>query len=63
MAYAHWSFEWIDHGTGSDLVIFDWKTGEEETRASLLECEALHLITFTVIEAIDKELFVRPGPR
>jgi hypothetical protein len=28
-------------------------------RVTLLECEALHLLTFTVVEAIDKELFAK----
>jgi len=39
----------------------DWETGAETARVSLLECEALHLLTFTVVEAIDKEVFAKLG--
>ena len=59
--FAHWSFEWIDRGAESEVVIIHWETGQEEIRVSLRECEALHLLTFTVTEAINKELFVKPG--
>jgi hypothetical protein len=57
--FAHWSFEWIDLAQHSEIEIVNWETGSEAARVSLLECEALHLLTFTTVEAIDKEVFAK----
>ncbi len=59
--FAHWSFEWIDLAQHSEIKIVDWETGSESARVSLLECEALHLLTFATVEAIDKEVFAKFG--
>jgi hypothetical protein len=36
---------------------------ERNTVISLLEAEALHLVAFSVIEALDRELFAIANPR
>lgn len=57
--FGHWSFEWIDLAGHSEVKIVDHETGKETARVSVLECEALHLLTCTVVEAIATEIFAK----
>jgi hypothetical protein len=60
---GHWSFLWQEGSTDSELVMIDWKSGKTTTTVTLLEAEALHLIAFSVIEALDQEVFSHVNPR
>ena len=57
--FGHWSFEWNDDVSPSEIRVVDWETGRETATLSLLECEALHFFTVTVVREIDKELIKR----
>ena len=57
--FAHWSFEWIDQTRIPEIRIVDWETGKTTVQLSLLECEALHFLTFSVVRAIDQEILRR----
>ena len=59
--FGHWSFEWIDRAALLEVRVVDWETGEETVTLSLLECEALHWLTASVVHAIDDELFKPRG--
>jgi hypothetical protein len=56
--FGHWSFQWRDEPGVSWITIVHWETGTVEASLSLLEAEGLHILTFAVIEAIDKEILV-----
>jgi hypothetical protein len=43
--------------------MMDWETGKITATISLLEAEPLHLVSFSVIEALDREIFARVNPR
>lgn len=54
---GHWSFLWqFENGT-EQIVMVDWESGEPTTKITLLEGEALHLVSFSIIEALDHEIF------
>ncbi len=55
--FGHWSFEWIDGSPLSEIRIVNWESGEETARLSLLECEAFHFMTVSVVRMIDREIF------
>lgn len=57
--FGHWSFVWKDDDTGSSIVVFHWETGEEIARLTLLDAEALHIFTFSVIDVFSHEIFER----
>jgi hypothetical protein len=57
--FGHWSFEWNDQASPSEIRVVDWETGRETVTLSLLECEALHFLTVTVVREIDGELIKR----
>jgi len=59
---GHWSFLWQENNGGSQLVMVDWKTGVTDITITLLEAEAFHLVSFSVIEVLDKEIFSRLDP-
>ena len=59
---GHWSFLWQENNGGSQLVMVDWKTGVTDITITFLEAEAFHLVSFSVIEVLDKEIFSRLGP-
>jgi hypothetical protein len=54
---GHWSFLWQEVPSGSQLVIIDARDGTPTTTITLLEAEALHLLAYSVIEALDHEVF------
>lgn len=54
---GHWSFLWQETPTGSEIVILDNETSGRSITISLLEAEAMHLLAFSVIEALDEEVF------
>jgi hypothetical protein len=60
---GHWSFLWTDTQGAQELVMVEEKTNARQTKISLLEAEALHLVAFSVIEALDRELFSVVNPR
>jgi hypothetical protein len=60
---GHWSFLWQEGATGPSLVMVDWKSVKTTATITLLEAEALHLVGFSVIEALDQEVFSRVNPR
>lgn len=55
--FGHWSFVWRDAGHGPQIEIVDWNTGAIKTTLTLLEAEALHVTSFSVIEALDRTVF------
>jgi hypothetical protein len=60
---GHWSFRWEEVNGGSQVVMMNWESGQPSATITLLEAEALHLVTYSVIEALDRELFSRVNPR
>lgn len=54
-AIAQWSFEWIDASV-EGVRVLDWETGRETLRLSVLECEALHLLTTATAGALHEDL-------
>jgi hypothetical protein len=60
---GHWSFLWADTQGSQELVMVDEKSNSRKTKISLLEAEALHLVAFSVIEVLDRELFSVANPR
>lgn len=55
---GHWAFAWEqDNNGGERFVCFDWESGERTAEVSLLETEALHVVSFAVIECLDRRLF------
>ena len=55
--FGHWSFVWLEESGGSCIRILHWETGHETAKLTLLEAEALHIFTFSVIEVLDEEFF------
>lgn len=55
--FGHWSFVWRDTSRGPEIQIVDWKTGATTTTLTLSEAEALHVASFSAIEALDRNLF------
>lgn len=55
--FGHWSFVWRDADYGPQIDIIDWKTGATTTTLTLLEAEALHVASFSMIEALDRHVF------
>jgi hypothetical protein len=60
---GHWSFLWEEQSSDPHLVMIDWESGKPTTTISLLEGEALHLVAFSVIEALDREVMSYANPR
>jgi hypothetical protein len=56
-AFAHWSFCWTVNGDDSEIVATTQDSSE--IRVSRKEIDALHILTFAVVEAIDRS-FLRP---
>lgn len=54
--FAHWSFVWDETDSATQIQLFHYETGKLEAQVSLLEAEALHYLSATVIEALDQEL-------
>lgn len=53
---GHWSFSLESDGNIGSLVCFDWKSGHRTAEVSLLEAEALHVVSMAVIECLDQWL-------
>lgn len=53
---GHWSFRWEDARDGPHLIMINWETSQTTTTISLLEAEALHLVAYSVIEALNREI-------
>ncbi len=60
---GHWSFLWEERSDNPHLVMIDWESGKPTTTITLFEGEALHLVAFSVIEALDREVMSRANPR
>jgi hypothetical protein len=60
---GHWSFRWEEAADGPWLVMMDWESGQSTVTITLLEAEALHLVSFSVIEALDVAVFSEVNPR
>lgn len=60
--FAHWSFTWYDHGSSAQIKIISWESGKEEVELSLLEAEALHLLSASVIQVLDQQLLRQVEP-
>jgi hypothetical protein len=54
--FAHWSFVWQDSGDSVKIQLFHFETGLMEAQVSLLEAEALHHLSVTVMQSLDQEL-------
>jgi hypothetical protein len=61
--FGHWSFLWQEKDGTPQLVMMDWESGIPTTTITLLEAEALHLVAFSAIEALDREVFSHVNPR
>lgn len=61
--FGHWSFVWRDAGDDPRIDIIDWKTGATTATLTLLDAEALHVASFSIIEALDRGVFARANPR
>lgn len=59
---GHWSFFWEENKGSSEIVIVDLKSNKPDMKVSLMEAEALHLVTYSVIEALDVEVFSKVNP-
>jgi len=55
---AHWSFSWVVDNDDSAVVGFG-KSASGPVRATRLEADAFHIVTFALVEALD-EVFIRP---
>jgi hypothetical protein len=60
---GHWSFQWQEAENGPRLVMMNWKTGQPTATITLLEAEAIHLVSFSVIEVLDRAVFSQVSPR
>jgi hypothetical protein len=54
--FAHWSFTWRAVGTSAQIAIFHFESGVQEAEVSLLEAEALHYLSTSVIQTLDEEV-------
>lgn len=54
--FAHWSFIWKNLGDSVQIQVFHYETGALEAQLSLLEAEALHYLSASVIQVLDEEL-------
>jgi hypothetical protein len=54
---AHWSFSWVVDNDDSAVVGYG-KSASETVRATRLEADAFHIVTFALVEALD-EVFIR----
>jgi hypothetical protein len=54
--FAHWSFTWQDQGNTAQISIINWDSGAQEAEMTLLEAEALHFISASIIQVIDQSL-------
>lgn len=54
--FAHWSFTWRSVGASVQIAVFHFESGLQEAEVSLLEAEALHYLSASVIRAVDEEL-------
>ncbi len=54
---AHWSFFWKETAEGSLLMIINEESGAVDAEVALLEAEALHLVAFTTVEILDRNIF------
>jgi hypothetical protein len=59
---GHWSFLFEYRNGAERLVCFDWESGQRSADVSILEAEALHLASFSIIECLDRELFSQANP-
>jgi hypothetical protein len=59
---GHWSFTFEHLGAAENLVCFDWESGQRTAEVSILEAEALHFASFSIIECLDHELFNHANP-
>jgi len=59
---AHWAFLWQETSGGSQLVILDESSGAPTITVTLVEAEAMHLLAFSIVEALDQEVFRRAAP-
>ena len=60
---GHWSFEWLEDGNTPHISMIDWESGQSTVTVTLLEAEALHIVSFAVIEALDMGIFSRVNPK
>lgn len=60
---GHWSFYWKEERGNPHLVVIDSASNKPEIKVTLMEAEALHLVAFSVIEALDEEVFSKANPR
>jgi hypothetical protein len=59
---GHWSFLFEGQNSTEKLVCFDWESGKRTAEVSILEAEALHLASFSLIECFDKYVFNYANP-
>lgn len=59
--FAHWSFVWKLVDGSVQIQVFHHESGAMEAQLSLLEAEALHYLSASVIQTLDEELFRKVG--
>ncbi len=53
---GHWAFDLRNDERGDRLVCFDEKTSKQTVDISFFEVEALHMLSFSVVECLDKNI-------
>jgi hypothetical protein len=51
--FAHWSFSWSTNGDDSEIIVHAHES-KDEIRVTRREADAFHIVTFTVVHAIDE---------
>lgn len=57
--FAHWAFDWEVVGNESYVVAYDWERDLPTAKMHQAECDAYHIITFALVEALHDVLIAK----